>query len=1154
MAITPTASTSTLRVISVGTGKDYATLGAAFSYLNSYDIGADGRQHLLEVYEDQTASGLSMIPKNPTVSAYVTVQPVPGAGVNDLENSGPLTYGASGVQLTFATGNSAYFGDGMVLQGFRILVNGNTATDSPAVKFSHYSQTTPNTSGMEHWRKNRIKLVGVLNSSAFDVGNSGGFGYLEDNLIVFDAATTGSLISAPYMITCTLRRNTFVRPSGGSGHAINALGAGEFFDNVFAGMGASAVGAMNNFTGTSSHNYSDNSADSGVAGFTAAAAGSLLADYAADFRPAAGGPLIGNASSESVNTNDIRGLGRGGSPDVGAAQLNPVAAVQPPTGTITSVTQVGQTVTVNFSTTNTPTSAVATLDPAATPNGAVSDTGTVTFGTNTGTATFRSAKPGDYVIDITVTNAGGSNAVSGTTAFTVVDNTPPANPTPSTSGFRVVRVGSGLDYADLGAFATYLGTQNLVSNGEILCAEVYEDQVITGKGFFPGAFDANHYCIIRAVPGRSVNDLEKSAITYGASGIEITASTSSYASIGAGVLLTGLRIHITGSGTGDSQAIMVRNSTNSAHTGVPQGFQYCRFLIESVNAKAIDVGNNSASGQLYDSLMVFGASSPAVGINNNSSPALNIERNTFVRLGTAGHAISSMGSGTLINNAFVNMGGAATGTLTGTTVSNNISDNAGDNGVTGFTVATAGTLVADPVNDFRPYAGGALIGQASTSAQAIYDLIGNNRGSVPDVGALQLNPSVPLPTGRVTSQPAPDGQNLTIQFSTTGSPTSGMATLSPDTTNPAGAITTTGTVTLDNTANTGAASFTNIPPGNYLAPTITLTNSGGPGSVSGTQAVSILGISGTPQAPMADSVPPTMTGSISANNITTSGFTLSWLAATDDIGVAGYEYSLDAGTTWTANGTSLSVTISGKPSDTTYSVQVRAFDAAGNRATPLTGIVSTAAIVPDTTAPTLTGQITVSGITSNGVTFSWPAATDNVGVTGYEYSLDAGSTWTANGTATSRTVTNLLPLTAYQIAVRAFDAAGNRSASLTASVTTLAVPVVPQVPSAPGSVTATATVGGAVVGFAQPISAGGTPITSYRVTASTGQTLTVQASPAVFTLPAGTPVSFTVQAINAAGPSAPSTPSNTVTPLAAGSISANYYTSDPAPRERTILL
>ena len=61
---------------------------------------------------------------------------------------------------------------------------------------------------------------------------------------------------------------------------------------------------------------------------------------------------------------------------------------------------------------------------------------------------------------------------------------------------------------------------------------------------------------------------------------------------------------------------------------------------------------------------------------------------------------------------------------------------------------------------------------------------------------------------------------------------------------------------------------------------------------------------------------------------------------------------------------------------------------------------------------------------------SWGAATDNVGVTGYEILRD-GSPIATVGDVTSYADTTVSPLTHYDYAVKAIDAAGNRSSPAT---------------------------------------------------------------------------------------------------------------------------
>ncbi|WP_069172958.1 cellulase family glycosylhydrolase [Streptomyces griseus] len=92
----------------------------------------------------------------------------------------------------------------------------------------------------------------------------------------------------------------------------------------------------------------------------------------------------------------------------------------------------------------------------------------------------------------------------------------------------------------------------------------------------------------------------------------------------------------------------------------------------------------------------------------------------------------------------------------------------------------------------------------------------------------------------------------------------------------------------------------------------------------------------------------------------------------------------------------------------------------------------------DTQAPTAPGAPAVTAVTSSSATLTWAAATDDVGVTGYDVVRVGGTeTTVAASTTTTATVSGLTAGTAYTFAVYARDAAGNRSPrSATVSATT----------------------------------------------------------------------------------------------------------------------
>ncbi len=90
----------------------------------------------------------------------------------------------------------------------------------------------------------------------------------------------------------------------------------------------------------------------------------------------------------------------------------------------------------------------------------------------------------------------------------------------------------------------------------------------------------------------------------------------------------------------------------------------------------------------------------------------------------------------------------------------------------------------------------------------------------------------------------------------------------------------------------------------------------------------------------------------------------------------------------------------------------------------------------DHQAPSAPGSLVATGHTQTSVSLSWSASTDNVGIAGYD--VYSGSAIVASTTgATSATVANLSPGTAYTLTVKARDAAQNTSnASNSVTVTT----------------------------------------------------------------------------------------------------------------------
>nr|WP_233261738.1 glycosyl hydrolase family 18 protein [Vitiosangium sp. GDMCC 1.1324] len=174
----------------------------------------------------------------------------------------------------------------------------------------------------------------------------------------------------------------------------------------------------------------------------------------------------------------------------------------------------------------------------------------------------------------------------------------------------------------------------------------------------------------------------------------------------------------------------------------------------------------------------------------------------------------------------------------------------------------------------------------------------------------------------------------------------------------------------------------------------------------------------------------------------------------------------------------------------------------------------------DTQAPSTPAGLTSTGKSSNSVSLSWSASTDNVGVTGYEVFIGSATSPAATATGTSVTVSGLSANTTYTFTVKARDAAGNRSAASSAySVTTDPQIVDTQAPTAPTSLRSTGTTNNSV-SLAWNASTDNVGVTGYEVfigSASTAAATATGTSVTVSGLTANTTYSFTVKARDAAG-------------------------------------
>lgn len=174
---------------------------------------------------------------------------------------------------------------------------------------------------------------------------------------------------------------------------------------------------------------------------------------------------------------------------------------------------------------------------------------------------------------------------------------------------------------------------------------------------------------------------------------------------------------------------------------------------------------------------------------------------------------------------------------------------------------------------------------------------------------------------------------------------------------------------------------------------------------------------------------------ITATAIRTTSVDLKWSGAADDEGVVGYKviYEVD-GTDKVKYVSNRTATIKELETDEEYTFTVEAKDAAGNWSNdgPSVTVITLKEAVADTSAPTWpSGSVlTVSPSVSGVVTLIWPDAEDNVAIESYKVYQDGQLIHTMAKDANSVNLSGLNEDTEYSFKVRAFDAAGNMSSSL----------------------------------------------------------------------------------------------------------------------------
>jgi chitodextrinase len=169
-----------------------------------------------------------------------------------------------------------------------------------------------------------------------------------------------------------------------------------------------------------------------------------------------------------------------------------------------------------------------------------------------------------------------------------------------------------------------------------------------------------------------------------------------------------------------------------------------------------------------------------------------------------------------------------------------------------------------------------------------------------------------------------------------------------------------------------------------------------------------------------DLTPPSAPSAVSAAAASDKAVELRWKPSTDNVGVVRYEVRRGAQILPPAR--EAFVRDEGLRPAVEYCYAVVAYDAAGLASAPS---ARACARTPDLTPPTPPGRLAAVPVSASQVFVAWDPSADDVGVEGYEV-LRSG-TVVARVAATRAREFNLQSEREYCYAVRAFDAAGNRS-------------------------------------------------------------------------------------------------------------------------------
>lgn len=398
---------------------DFGSEAEMTAWVNATDCRNLAQPVMIYNYLDRALdfSNVQTGPLGSDGAKYITFKPAPGRAYWELEpDSADGSWGTLGDTIEVNAITS--WTTGMKFEGWRIHIPASVSgTETWRLRRNGWGQSGSE-SGMKY-----CKFLNESTLATFVTGEYGNYTMIEDCILLETNPAMNAKISTGG--GGEVYRSTVSRTNASSTNPAFE-GFAEIHSCVFSNCGATPY--------LGSGNFSDN--------FTNLATTSVGCTYVSQtmfetgVRPAAGTAIIGGGGSYAVSKNDANGNNRGTSPDAGAIQRTPALPLA--TGTLTKYEVDGASLLVAMNTAGTVDSASISIAAADTTSGAVSQGPfAMTLGAGTASYDINDIAPGNYTCTVLLTNAGGTNRVSGTSNFSIIGvgggTVDPGTTTPATS-------------------------------------------------------------------------------------------------------------------------------------------------------------------------------------------------------------------------------------------------------------------------------------------------------------------------------------------------------------------------------------------------------------------------------------------------------------------------------------------------------------------------------------------------------------------------------------------------------------------------------------------------------------------------------------------------------------------------------------------------